>query len=691
MGPSPLRTFINAILIFATVLLAAPLPAQWGAAAKVVTVTAAVDPADTTQNADVKITITAKVDAKYHLYGMKQPPAQKEGPGPVPTEITLDEASAKILEPAGEWNEPRQTIKFDQGFEREVSYLYGSPLAFTRTFKVKPSTPAGEHKIAGVFLFQACTETSCLPPKEVKFEVVIKVTGTPAAATPAVATPTPEPTKAPAAALSTTQPPSTPGPGATAKTTGAAQRIIAEKSLGSFLLGAFLFGLAALATPCVFPMIPITITFFTKQSGNSRTKSIKLALVYVLAIIAGFSVIGFGISLLLLGAGAGTSRAGFANLIAANPWVNLFFALLYIAFALSLFEVFEFRLPQSLSGKLNQSAQGKSEVTGIIFKALVFVVISFTCTAPLIGALIVQTITGGGWLRPLIGMTAFATGFASPFFLLALAPQWIASLPKAGAWMYSTKIVMGLLVIAAAFKFLSNADLVWNKADMILTREVLLSVWVGLSLVVAFYLFRFIKLPQDDPGEQTIGYLRMMLGAGALVITFYLGAGLFGGKVHAWVDAYLPPDLAPAAAGSQAPAIASNSTGGSEVSAGFSWFTEKEEAVAKAKALGKNIFIDFTGYTCTNCRLMEKNMFPKPEIAGLLNEYVRLKLVTDDRETGQKWQEYQAKTFGTVALPFYAVITPDGEILGTAEYTTDVNEYAGFLKSGLKTELVRAN
>ncbi|MEO8376593.1 MAG: cytochrome c biogenesis protein CcdA, partial [Candidatus Sumerlaeota bacterium] len=601
-----------------------------------------------------------------------------------------------ILEPTAEWIEPQATIKFDKGFERDISALYGSPLKFTRSFVIKPTTAPGDYKISGKFLSQACTETSCLPPKETAFEITLKVTGSggataasieptpPAQVTPL--SPTPEPTKSPAAALTPSQGAPPASGEITPKATGHAQRVIADKSLGGFLFGAFLFGLAALATPCVFPMIPITITFFTKQSGNSRGKSVKLALLYVAAIIAGFSLIGFGISLLLLIAGAGVSRAGFANLIAANPWVNLFFAALYIAFALSLFEIFEFRLPRALSGKLNQSAQGKSEVSGIIFKALVFVVISFTCTAPLIGALIVQTITGGGWLRPLIGMMAFATGFASPFFLLALAPQWIASLPKAGAWMYSTKIVMGLLVVAAAFKFLSNADLVWNKENMILTREVLLSVWIALSLVVTFYLFRFIRLPQDDPAIQNIGYGRMFFGVFGLILGLYMSSGLFGRKLHAWLDAYLPPEIATAYAPAPGSPVASagTETGGTEFSAGFSWFTEKDPAFAKAEALGKNIFIDFTGYTCTNCRLMEKNMFPKSEITPLLNQYVRLKLVTDDRETGEKWQEYQAKTFGTVALPFYAVITPGGEVLGTAEYTTNVDEYANFLKAGLK-------
>ncbi|MCC6547469.1 DUF255 domain-containing protein [Candidatus Sumerlaeota bacterium] len=669
--------FLTILLIVAAAIHPVGAFAQWGAAVKVVTVQAAMEPSESSHGDTVTLTITATVDSKYHLYGMKQP--EGTGPGPVATTITLDEESLKILEPSGEWVEPKATIKFDKGFERDLSLLYGSPLKFTRAFKVKASAPAGDHPIKGVLLSQACTETSCLPPKETPFEVALKVSGSP------TATPAPESTMAPPPAATTT-PPATPP---AAKTTGAAQKIIAEKSFGTFLLGAFLFGLAALATPCVFPMIPITITFFTKQSGNSRGKSVKLALLYVASIIAGFSVIGFGISLLLLGAGAGTSRAGFANWIAANPWVNLFFALLYIAFALSLFEVFEFRLPQSLSSRLNQSAQGKNEVTGVIFKALVFVVISFTCTAPLIGALIVQTITGGGWLRPLVGMAAFATGFASPFFLLALAPQWIASLPKAGAWMYSTKIVMGMLVIAAAFKFLSNADLVWNKGDMILTREVLLSVWVALSLVVAFYLFRFIRLPQDDPSAQSIGYSRMMMGTFAMMLALYMGAGLFGGKIHAFIDSYLPPDLAPTGGKGESLIVASRETGGTEVSAGFSWFTEKDAAIAQARKLGKNVFIDFTGYTCTNCRLMEKNMFPKPEVAALLNQYIRLKLVTDDRETGAKWQEYQAATFGTVALPFYAVITPDGEILGTAEYTTDVAEFVSFLKSGLDTELAK--
>jgi thiol:disulfide interchange protein len=649
----------------------------------VVTVSARLEPAAAAAGETVSLIVTATVDSKYHLYGMKQPPG--EGPGPVATEITLAEASASLLDAAGDWKEPTAKLKHDEGFQREVSLLYGSPLEFRRDYTIKAGTAPGEIAIKGSVYAQACTETSCLPPKEIAFETTLSVVAGAPKSTPA-----PAPTSGAAAVVEPT-----PEKPSIQKASGGTEEAIAEKDFAGFLLYAFLFGLAALATPCVFPMIPITISFFTNKSGKNTAQAAKMALIYVVSIIAGFALIGFGISMLLLVAGSGISSAGFANWVAANPWVNLAFATLYLVFALALFEVLHLKMPDAIASRLNKGALGRSDALGIAMKALVFVVISFTCTAPLIGVLIVQTLKGGEWIRPLFGMIAFATGFASPFFFLALVPQVVSALPKAGSWMFSTKVVMGLVVIAAAFKFLSNADLVWNKGDMLLTREALLAVWVTLSAVIAFYLLRFFRMPEDDD-TRSVGFPRLAFGIGFFSLALYMASGLFGGKLHGWFEAYLPPDLSnkgdamTLASGGAGSSNARTETGGTEISAGFSWFEELEPAIAQARKLERNIFIDFTGYTCTNCRLMEKNMFPRPEIAPLLGEYVRVKLVTDDRQTGAKWQEYQAATFGTVALPFYAIITPDGEILGKAEYTTDVAAYAAFLKRGLKAEVASA-
>jgi thiol:disulfide interchange protein DsbD len=423
-------------------------------------------------------------------------------------------------------------------------------------------------------------------------------------------------------------------------------------------------------------MIPITVTFFTKTKTASTGHAVMNAFVYTVSIILGFALIGFVLSVLLRLLGGGVEQSGFANQLAANPWVNLFFAALYIVFALSLFEIFHLTLPSSFTNRVNRAATGRTDFVGIALKAMVFVLISFTCTAPLIGVLIVQTL-GGEWTRPLFGMTAFATGFALPFFVLALVPQMLGSLPKAGGWLFSMKLVMGMLVLAAAFKFISNADLVWLREDLIFTRELMLAIWGGLAAVTAFYLLGFIKLPDDD--SPTIGVPRLLVGTTFGIIALYLAAGLSGTRLHGWVEAYLPPDFSPP------PIVA-----GAAPSPSQEWLTDKDTAFALARELNKPIFIDFTGWSCTNCRLMEKNMFPRPEVAARLNDFVKLKLYTDDRTPmpdgrtlGEVNLEYQATTFNTVTLPFYVTLSPEGEVRSIAEYTTNVERFVDFLNRGL--------
>ncbi len=642
---APLARWSMAVLAVLLLAIAQPAAAQWGARKQVVTATARIEPAEALRGAIVEVIVSATVDPAYHLYAMKQP---VPGGGPVATEINLSEATAKLLTPVGEWKEPESKVKVDPGFEIDVALLYGSPLEFRRSYRVNTDAAVGDVELALEMYYQACTETSCLPPATAAIAAALKVLPG-------------EPVAAPAAAVKVAAPP-------VQSVSEAA--VSGGGSFGGFLLASFLFGLVALATPCVFPMIPITISFFTNKAAKSTGQAAKYAAVYVGSIILGFTLIGFGFSLLLLLLGAGVERSGFAQWIASNPWVNLFFALLYITFALSLFEVLHLQAPQFLTGKLGKQAGTRNDFLGIAAKAMVFVLISFTCTAPLLGVLIVQTLTGGDWTRPLFGMMAFATGFALPFFVLALLPQMLGSLPKSGSWLYATKVVMGLVVLAAAFKFLSNADIVWLKENLILTREVLLALWAAIATATALYLFGLIRL-KDEGASDGIGVPRMLGGVTFGFVALYLAGGLFGGKLHGWLEAYMPIDFAPPSAS----AAAKGDT--------LTWHEEVEPAIAEARATGKNVFIDFTGYTCTNCRLMEKNMFPRPEIHDLLGKYVRVKLYTDDRKKGAERQEFQARHFNTVALPYYAVVTPDMEVLGKAEYSTDAVAFATFLKSGL--------
>lgn len=665
------------LVLFALLALApASATAQWGGMEKVVTASGKLELSEAKRGAEVTLSVSAEVDEKYHIYAMD---LQYDGFGPVATTIELSEDSAAILTAAGDWKEPEPQIKFDKGFEAEIAKHYGSPVVFTRRFQINPDAEPGEHVITGTMTYQACTEESCLPPLPAEFEVKFTILpGEPVAAAVAAVDPEPAPSTAAPAEPASLQKPEEDG-----------------QSLLAFTLASFGFGLLALLTPCVFPMIPITVSFFTNKAAKSTFQAAKYAGIYVFSIIAGFTLIGFGVSLILRFMGAGVESSGFANRIAADPWINLFFAGLYFFFALALLEVFNLSMPSSITNKLNMSAMKQGETVGIAFKAVVFVLISFTCTAPLMGILMVQAIQGE-WTRPLFGMLGFSTGLALPFFGLAMAPQLLSSMPKSGSWLYSIKVVMALLVLAAGFKFVSNADLIWLKENMIFTREVLLAIWTAIAAVTGFYLFRIFHLPAEEE-SRSVGPARLFAGVAFLTIALYLSSGLFGRPLNGWLEAYMPPDLssrnqvvASEGSGSALPASRTE-TGGDYLAAGFSWFTDLDKAKQHAREINKPIFIDFTGYTCTNCRLMEKNMFPRPAVAGLLEDYVRVKIYTDDAEKGAERRALQARMFNTISLPFYAAISPDEEIYATEAYTTNEDKFVEFLKSGLQLELASIN
>lgn len=668
------------LVAFAATLAPNQVAAQWGPT--VVTIETALEPTEAPVGGEVRLTVTVELDEEYHIYAMEQP-VSLPGPGPIPTSITINEGTDVLLQ-KGSWEEPEPVRKWDEGFERDTDVHYNSPHTYTGIFIVNDEVEPGTHLIKGTFRYQACTDTGCLPPMNITFEHQFVVTDDEPIAEgvalldelreQAAGADDPADEVAATATTETSRPTSITH---TDETAGMA--------FGAFILFAFLFGIAALATPCVFPMIPITITFFTNKASKSTGQAALYAGTYVVSIIAGFTIIGFGFSLIMLALGGGVESSGFANRMAANPWVNSFFALLYIAFALALLGVFELRLPSSWSARLNQGAMKSSGFVSIFFKAMVFVVISFTCTAPLLGVLIVQAMAGE-WTRPLFGMMAFSAGFAAPFFFLALAPQMMSGLPKAGNWLYAVKVVMGLVVLAAAFKFISNADLIWLRESMIFTREVLLAVWAVIAITTTLYLFGMIRMGED--AAPSVGPGKLMLAMTFGTVGLYLASGMFGTALHPWIEAYLPPNLREEA-NSMTVAGANNTgartaTGGDRISSGFSWFTDLDTALEHASNTGRNVFIDFTGYTCTNCRLMEKNMFPRANIANLLDEYVRVKLYTDDPDVGEANLRYQAETFGTVTLPFYVIMTPDQEIIATEAYTTNQARFAAFLQKGLE-------
>jgi thiol:disulfide interchange protein DsbD len=417
----------------------------------------------------------------------------------------------------------------------------------------------------------------------------------------------------------------------------------------SFLWLAAVTGALSLLTPCVFPMIPITVAYFNQQSG--KPGALKHAILFGTGIIVTFTALGLGLAVIV-------GAAGLAQ-FASDPWVNIIIGALFIGFALSLLGVYDLPLPFSnrFLNQVDKSARESSgRAMGSVLMGFAFTLASFTCTAPFVGPLLVSA-SRGEWAVPLAGMAVFSTVFALPFFVLALVPSWTSALPRAGAWLKDVKVLVGLFEIAAALKFFSNADLVWGTG--ILTRSVVLGAWTAIALIGAAYLAA--RIVRSSSGAT----LRWIAPAIAASIAIWLALGIRGRPLGE-VEAFLPPDLSHAVASSD-----------------LQWIlNDHDKALATASQTGRLVFVDFTGYTCTNCRWMEANMFSRPEISTSLSNYVLSRLYTDgEGDIYERQQEFQEQQFGTVALPLYAIVDGRGKTVRTfSGLTRNPAEFLAFLR-----------
>jgi thiol:disulfide interchange protein DsbD len=412
-------------------------------------------------------------------------------------------------------------------------------------------------------------------------------------------------------------------------------------------------------------MIPITVSFFTKRNQGSKKHVVRDASFYAIGIIGTFVALGFLLALVMGPAGI--------NKFAANPLVNLFVAAIFIAFALNLFGLFELGVPSSVLTKLNmKAATSQNKITSVILMGFVFSLTSFTCTVPFVGTLMVS-FSKGDWFVPLIGMTVFASVFALPFFILALFPSAMKALPKSGGWLNSVKVVMGFLEIAAALKFISNMDLVYKWG--IFTRDFVLAAWVAIMVVTTLYLLGRFSLPHDTP-SQHIGPIRAVFSVIFLTFAIFLFTGL-GGKTLGELDGFLPPML-----DNTSVAASIGITGQVTSQEELHWYPRYTDALAEAKRTGKNVFIDFTGYQCTNCRAMEATIFKQMAVKDLFKQYVLARLYADDgsplNDSNRTMEEAR---FNTIAQPYYAILSPDDKPLATFPgFTRDLNAFVGFLK-----------
>jgi len=443
---------------------------------------------------------------------------------------------------------------------------------------------------------------------------------------------------------------------------------VQNQSLIAFVGLAMGMGALSLLTPCVFPMIPITVSYFTNHAAKSRGEAMRNALIYSLGIILTFTALGLALALIF--------GAGGVNQLAANAWVNLLITAIFIGFALSLFGAYFIQIPPGLLEKLHiVTGRKESSYFGTMLMGLTFTLTSFTCTAPFVGTLLVMA-SQGNWRWPLLGMLAFSTVFAVPFFVFALAPQLLSQLPKSGGWLNSVKVVMGFLEIAAAMKFLSNADMIWGWG--IFTRQVVLAVWVAIGVLTVLYLLGKFRMSHDAPVEN-VSAVRTICAIVFLSISVWISTGLLGHSLGE-IESFLPPPPEGTTSTTMAETSQSRRADGE-----LNWIlNDYNTALAQAKAQNKPIFIDFTGYTCTNCRWMEANIFPRPEVRSRLAKFIRVRLYTDgDGEVYEKQQQMEKDRFGTVALPLYAIMSPaDSAIATFPGLTRKSDEFTSFLSKG---------
>ncbi|MCK6608713.1 MAG: thioredoxin family protein [Flavobacterium sp.] len=470
-----------------------------------------------------------------------------------------------------------------------------------------------------------------------------------------------------------------------------------EKSLWGIFILAFLGGFAALLTPCVFPMIPMTVSFFTKQS-KTKAAGIRNAFIYGISII----VIYVGLGMII------TAIFGIdsLNALSTNVWFNLIFFVILIVFAASFLGAFEIVLPNSFLNKIDRQAD-RGGIIGIFFMALALAVVSFSCTGPIVGSLLGESARQGG-IGPIVGMLGFSSAIALPFMLFAMFPGWMNSLPKSGGWLNTVKVSLGFLELAFAFKFLSNADLVLQTH--LLEREVFLAIWIAVFGAWALYLFGKLILPHDSPMTH-ISVGRLFIALFVTTFTIYLIPGLWGAPLKI-LSGFTPPmtySESPYGVGYQNTV----SSGVSSESAlpenayigplGITAFHDYEEGLAYAKKVNKPVLLDFTGHACANCRKMEENVWSDAEILKILkNEIVLISLYGDDQRElpkeeqyvsksgsevttiGKKWREYQIERYNINAQPYYVVLDADGkDISKPVGYTPDVEEYKTWLKEGI--------
>ena len=638
----------------------------------------------TGKTAEAEIVFSGRIEAGWHIYSTD---LGSSGP----TEASFHVNKADGIELVGKLM-PRGKEKshFDQMFGMNVRYFEGTAQFVQKIRFTKPT-----YTIDAYLEYGVCSDENCLPPGEVALKKSGKSPAVAAATEPAAAEVAE--TAAPVVADSTVAP----ADSAVAPVTASTETLwwqpvteqlealdseanIANHSLWYIFIVGFIGGLLALVMPCIWPIIPMTISFFLKRAKDDRRKGIKDAMTYGLSIV----VIYLGLGLLIT-AIFGPSKL---NELSTSAVFNVILFLLLLVFAFSFFGWFEIKLPDRWANAVDSKASSTTGLISIFLMAFTLVLVSFSCTAPIIGLLLVQTVTTGDWLAPTIGMLGFALALALPFTLFALFPSWLKSAPRSGSWMTTIKVVLGFVELAFSLKFLSVADLAygWHLLD----REVFLSLWIVIFGAMGLYLIGKLKFQEDAVGgeiDKPMPVPCIMAGLCAIAFAIYMVPGLWGAPCKA-ISAFAPP--------------INTQDFNLNTKTVEAHYHSYEEGMAAAKAQGKPVLIDFTGFGCVNCRKMEAAVWTDPTVADMLNnQYVLISLYVDDktplaepvevslngqqqtlRTVGDKWSYLQASKFGANAQPYYIAIDNDGRPLNHAYgFKEDVAAYIDYLQQGLKT------
>ena len=630
---------------------------------------------------EAELVFNATIDAGWHLYSTDLPED-----GPVSATINFDKMEGAEL--VGKLTPQGKVIEhFDNMFEMTLRYFEGKG-----TFVQKVKFTGGNYALKGYLQYGACNDENCLPPTDVEFSYTGEAKGTasvPASKiNPAIQAHTePQPiaeTPATTDALVTNEVGNndlwTPVIDKLTAFGQAEDSSTANQSLWVIFITGLVGGLVALFTPCVWPIIPMTVSFFLKRSKDDKKKGIRDAWLYGASIVVIYVILGLAVTL-IFGASA-------LNALSTNAVFNILFFLMLVVFAASFFGAFEITLPASWSNAVDSKAEKTTGFLSIFLMAFTLTLVSFSCTGPIIGFLLVEVSTSGNIIGPAVGMLGFAIALALPFTLFAMFPSWLKSMPKSGNWMNVIKVTLGFLELAFALKFLSVADLAYGWH--ILDRETFLSLWIMIFALLGFYLLGKIKFPHDEEEDDKVGVTRFFLALISLAFAVYMVPGLWGAPLRA-ISAFAPPST------TQDFVLNKNEM--------QTHFLDYEEGMAYAKKAGKPVLLDFTGHGCVNCRKMENAVWIDQNVKQIIdNDYVLISLYVDEkaplpehitvmengkertlRTVGDKWSYLQRVKFGANAQPFYVLVDNEGNPLNQSySYDEDVAKYIDFLKTGLK-------